>query len=527
MAKEPETIVSEMAPPPTPVTRLGIRLRVLLQLLLAFVILVSAFYLGILYYKQKDLTQHSDFTVSEQTVNLLESSALQDREEPVKIIAALRKTSPHYERLRILIEEYGRLAKGKIVIDHLDPIRDQDRALEVANNYSDLLADQLFSDDLFIIDARGSAVTNESTSLRDRRIQAINSGLRYVRVEDMLVKRTDDKKQRRIIGYQDEDMLTSYLQSAIEGLPRVMYLLSDKSDIEAGDASSPGHMLTETLGRLNVILAPIRISEIESIPQNAEGVVIAGPQYDLSRKELEILEEYWKRKSSSLLFYLNPSAKVPNLTSFLRRHGVTPRNDRILKVRNGRTDSQVQAIFSENAEVNRVTVSLEGKPTRFEGRVSSLEVREDAEDLVTQGIQCFSVIEAAPGFWGEVDFTEPQPTFDDASDHPGPLFIGAAVIKGNANVDRSTETIGKMIILSTSDFLHPDRMSAAQLDFVKNTTHWLLGREELMGIGPRGLERRKLNLIPSEATWLQNIAVFFIPTGFLLAALFVWNARRA
>ncbi|MDB4302681.1 hypothetical protein N9929_00620 [bacterium] len=84
-----------------------------------------------------------------------------------------------------------------------------------------------------------------------------------------------------------------------------------------------------------------------------------------------------------------------------------------------------------------------------------------------------------------------------------------------------------MIILSTSDFLNPERLNNEQLDFVKNTTHWLLGREELMGIGPRGLVRRKLNLIPSEVSWLQNIIVFFIPAGFLMISLFVWSIRRA
>ena len=43
--------------------------------------------------------------------------------------------------------------------------------------------------------------------------------------------------------------------------------------------------------------------------------------------------------------------------------------------------------------------------------------------------------------------------------------------------------ISKMIVLSTSDFLDPTRLGNEQLDFVKNSTYWLLGREELIGIG--------------------------------------------
>jgi hypothetical protein len=48
-----------------------------------------------------------------------------------------------------------------------------------------------------------------------------------------------------------------------------------------------------------------------------------------------------------------------------------------------------------------------------------------------------------------------------------------------------------------------------------------------MGIGPRGIERRKLNLIKSEVSFLHNIIVFFIPTGLFLIAMIVWNIRRA
>lgn len=517
MSDDPKTATSEMAPPPQAITRLGTRTRVMIQLFFALAILGSAFYLGIIHHGRKDLTQDGKFTVSERTVKLLESSALQERSQPVKIIAALRKNSPHFARLRTLVEEYENIADGKLDVDYLDPIRDQDRALEVANNYSDLLNDQLFSDDLFIIDAR----TTENTETLSA------GGLRYIKVQDMLVKRSDNKKQRRIIGYRDEEMLSSFLQAAIEGRPRVMYLISDKTDIDVSGDTSAAQMLSETMAHLNVFLAPIRISEIEAIPANAEGIVLASAQYDLNKNELGILENYWNKNGSSLFITLDPSAQLDNLRSFLRRHGVTPRNDRVIKVENGRTQTQVQALFSLGTNVNKVTESLEGKATRFEGRIASLEVREGAQDLGVNGINPFAVIETAPGYWGEVDYKKTYPTFDDSADHPGPLFLAAAVTRGNTNIDRNDKGEAKMVIVSTSDFLHPDRIGNEQLDFIKNTTHWLLGREELMGIGPRGLERRKLNLIPSEVSWLQNIAVFFIPVGLLIISLFVWNTRRA
>lgn len=511
----------DMAPPPQPVKKLGLGVRAVLQIVFAILSLVFIYYLAFTYQTRKDLSERSDFTVSEATENLLRSSGVMDREEPIKIIAALRKSSPHYSRLRPVVEEYERLSKGKVKLEYLDPIRDKDRAFEIQNNYGDLLADKLFEDDIFIIDARKGASANSVEATED-----VTSHLRYLPASSMVISRTDINNQRRIVGYQDEDLLSSMLQSAIEGKPRIMYLVEDKSDLEVTAAGSPLQVIREALQKQNVYLLPLKISQVDRIPENAEGLVIVAPEYDFEPKEIEVLESYWKRPSSAIIAYLNPTTRPVNLRAFLRKNGVTPRDDRIIRTRNGRTENQVLATFTVGAGLG-VNGSLEMKSVPFEGRVGSLEVREGAEDLVANRIQAYSLIETAPDFWGETDYKKANPKYDDDSDYSGPLSIGAAVIRGNANSDNTAPNISKMIVLSTSDFLDPARLGNEQLDFVKNSTYWLLGREELMGIGPRSLQRRKLNLIKDDIKFLSNIILFFIPVGLFLVAMFVWNIRRA
>lgn len=511
----------DMAPPPQPVKKLGLGVRAVLQIVFAILSLVFIYYLALTYQTRKDLSERSDFTVSEATENLLRSSGVMDREEPIKIIAALRKSSPHYSRLRPVVDEYERLSKGKVKLEYLDPIRDKDRAFEIQNNYGDLLADKLFEDDIFIIDARKGASANSVEATED-----VTSHLRYLPASSMVISRTDINNQRRVVGYQDEDLLSSMLQSAIEGKPRIMYLVEDKSDLEVTAAGSPLQVISEALQKQNIYLLPLKISQVDRIPENAEGLVIVAPEYDFEPKEIEVLESYWKRPSSAIIAYLNPTTRPVNLRAFLRKNGVTPRDDRIIRTRNGRTENQVLATFTVGAGLG-VNGSLEMKSVPFEGRVGSLEVREGAEDLVANRIQAYSLIETAPDFWGETDYKKANPKYDDDSDYSGPLSIGAAVIRGNANSDDTAPNISKMIILSTSDFLDPARLGNEQLDFVKNSTYWLLGREELMGIGPRSLQRRKLNLIKDDVKFLSNIVLFFIPVGLLLVAMFVWNIRRA
>ncbi len=501
----------EMAPPPKPVKRLGLGVRACLQIILVTLSIFLIFYLAITYHLRKDLTSQGTFTLSEATQKLIDSPDFQDRESPVRIIAAIRRSSTNFLRLQPILEEYQRISNQKIEIEYIDPIRDGNRSDEIRNNYDKLLGQKFFTEDILIIDAR----TPEKNE---------NKHVKFLRIQDLLIWRENEKNQRKPIGYQDEDMITSFLKASVEGESRIMYLIADKSDLEVGAIGTPWQVLTETFIKQNVLLVPINISQIKAIPDNAEAVVIVSPQYDFEPAEMDVLNDYWNRPSSSIIAYLTPNPRLIRLKSFLRKHGVTPRDDRVIRTRNGKTDSHVLATFTGGLGISG---ALEMKSVPFEGRVGSLEVREGAEDLETNGIQAFTLIQSNPDFWGETSYRKPNPKFDSDSDNQGPLAIGAAVLKGNANDDSTADELSKMIVLSTTGFLDPKRLGNEQLDFVKNSTRWLLGRQELMGIGPRNFQMRKLNLIQDEVDYLQKITLFFIPLALVITALFVWNLRRS
>ena len=218
---------SEMAPPPRPIKRLGLGLRAILQLAFAFICLIGICYLGYKNFTRVDLTKRKTFTLSEATQNLLLSDSMQDREIPVKLIAGVRRKSIHFARLQPLLEEYERISKGKIQIEFVSPSQDANRAAEIKNNYDTLLSDKLFERELLIIDARG---TSEQSGINN---------LRYLPTSDLIVKRDDQNNQRKIVGFQDEELISSMIQSAIEGTPRRLYLIADKSDVSIGEPNSP------------------------------------------------------------------------------------------------------------------------------------------------------------------------------------------------------------------------------------------------------------------------------------------------
>ncbi|NNM29752.1 MAG: hypothetical protein HKO57_09520, partial [Akkermansiaceae bacterium] len=435
------------------------------------------------------------------------------------------------------VTEYARLANGALEVEFVDPVRDADRALEIADAYQ-----HVFIEDVIIVDAvpappapAAGDAPGEAQEPPGREEER-NARIRFLPVEDMLVYRTDTRKQRRLVGYQAEDLLTSDLIAAVEGQPRRIYFLADKSQLQDGAENTPWSVLSGTLRRQNILLTPLRLSDTGRIPEDAEGVALIAPQYDLDEREEQILRDYWERPRSALLVVLDPVHRPARLRAFLREHGITPRDDRILTVRDGQTSSRVRATFAFGAQLNRITVDLAGKGTVLEGGTSSLEVREGAEDLLNRRIFPLALIEVAPGFWGESRYAEGDPEFDPAEDsgNPAPvagqttrLFPAAAVIRGNATDERTAGMTSRMVVIANTAFLHPDRLRPEQIDFLRNSANWLLGREELIGVGPRPIQNYKLNLLPRQISFVNRLNLFIIPGAFALLALFVWNARRA
>ncbi|NWK57099.1 Gldg family protein [Verrucomicrobiaceae bacterium N1E253] len=510
--------------PTRPIRRAGQSLTVIIQLVLILIAVGAANYLSCARHKRIDLTENETFTLSDHTDKLITGSAIQKRTSPIRVIAVIRRSSPHYSRMYNLLDAYKGTAGKSIDLEFVDPARQTDRTLEIANTYK-----QPYIDDMIIIDGRPQTKTTPETTPETTNSNAGPSDnfaahIRTIKVKDLYIEEVDQFKQRYIAAWQDEDIVSSAILGAIEGNPRRMYFATDKSNLEATDGAPAWQILANMLWQQNILLTPLRLADIQRIPDDAEGFALIAPQYDLDERELEILNEYWDRPQSSLLVTLDPNIKLNNLRIFLRNYGITPRNDRIIQVKNKQTLSNVRAIFTRGPKIN---IDLGGKSTVFDGSTCSLEVRENDDQLTNRRITPISLIQATEGWWGETRYTEESPQFNKEEDNEAPLYLSAAVIRGQATSDATINLVSKMVVIANTDFLAKKNTRPEQADFVKSSTNWLIGREELIGIGPRKLYRHKITLLNSHNTFINRLLLIFLPALAILISLVVWNMRRA
>lgn len=504
------------AKPARPLNRWGLGTLSVLQTALLAVILVALNYLAAHHFTRVDLSREAAYTLSPSTRNYLKDKVLSGREKPVKWIMAFRRSSPFYERVRALAEEYARLSDGKIQLEIVDPLRSSDRTQEVTAAYGLPL-----TKDLIVMDARSDDGPVSTEDKNGNRI--LNPNVKLIVADDLAVYSTVDS-QRKITGFQGEDVLTARLVESIEGRARKMAFLADKSRIDSEGEDSPAKSLLNTLRFQNVELQGINLSGLAAIPADVEGVALVAPKYDLTDAELAVLEKYWNTPRAAMLVLLEPGETLPKLRTFLRSYGITPRRDRVISLVDKRIDTTARGIFAPGVDF---TKDFAGQATVFEGATSSLEVREGAEDLMNKQVNPIGLIQAADGFWGETKFGGKETSFDEKEDTKPPFYLAACVTRGAASDDRFAADTSRMVVIANTDFLAPKLQRAENIDFLASSVNWLMDRQSLAGIGPRSLRTYKMPLLDAQVSFINRVNLFFLPAFLILAGAFVWSSRRA
>jgi len=502
--------------PGRPINRWGLGTFSLLQIVFLAVTLIALNYLSAHHFTRVDLSRDRAYTLAPATTRYLKSKLITEHEKPIKWIMAFRRSSPFYERVRAIAEEYVRKSNGKIDLEVVDPLRSSDRTQQITATYGLPL-----TKDLIVMDARtkSGAVSTEDKDGN----HILHPNIKIIVAEDLAVYTVADG-QRKITGFQGEDVLTARLVESVEGKARKMVFFADKSQMDATGEDSALNSLNKTLLFQNVELKGINLSGLAEIPNDADGVALVAPKYDFSDEELAVLERYWNQPKSAILVLLKPGEVPAKLRTFLRSHGVTPRRDRVISLTGDRINSTARGIFTYGVDF---TKDFAGQATIMEGATASLEVREGAEDLMNRQINPIGLIQAAEGFWGETKFGGKDTAFDEREDTKPPLYLAASITRGAIADDQFSTQTSRMVIIANTDFLEPGRQHAENIDFLASSVNWLMDRQSLSGIGPRSLGTYKMPLLDAQVSFINRVNLFFLPAFLILAGAIIWSSRRA
>jgi hypothetical protein len=406
-----------------------------------------------------------------------------------------------------LLTEYQYAGKGKIDIEHIDPERNLSRAKEMFDKY------KIVSDEsLLVIDyeGRNKAVKASEMAEVDQSGMAIGEG-------------------PRVVAFKGEQAITSAMMDLVEGKKNILgYVLGHKEPPLSGNSTVS--VLKTFIENENIKFQELNLFDVGAIPAELKTVMIIGPQYDFSDREMQLLRDFWN-KQGRILVLLDPAAKTPKVDAFLNELGVKVNDDRLMVfLRTGIQElaltRDVQAHFLGDSPI---TKRLADVRALFFGGTSSITLEPDR--VRAANIRLEPLIQAEKGYFAETDYNSDDQAklqADANRNSNAVLTIGAAIEKGGSADERVQVNSSRLVVVSNATFIQNKALTQDQqsLDFISGSVNWLLSREQLIGIAPKIPQPLTFSLDENGLRSLRWMILVLMPLIPAVIGSVVWWQRR-
>jgi ABC-type uncharacterized transport system involved in gliding motility auxiliary subunit len=444
-------------------------------------ILVALNYIGSKQNKRWDLTAGKQFSLSDQTRNVL---AKLDSPLQVRVFAE----DLSFDRYRDRLREYEYASK-KVSTEYIDP----EKKPTVARQY------QIQQIPTIIFDYKG--------------------------------------RSERVTSDSEQD-LTNAVIKVVAGKQRKVYFSQGHGEHDTAGSDRDGYSsIAQALGRENYTVEKVAIAQQGSVPDDAAVVIVAGPKIDFFPQEIEALKKYLQA-SGKLLLELDPPDKpdsppLTNLIALAHDWGFDVGNNIVVDVSGmGRligTDASVPV--AANYPAHPITERF-NYLTAFPLARSVAPVSGGVGGHVPQ-----SFVETSARSWAETDIkallTTGKVSLDESTgDKKGPISIAAAVSApstpaGGAGAEGAGKSETRVAVFGDSDFAANAGLGIqGNRDLFMNTVGWLSQQENLISIRPKDPEDRRLTLTASEQASIGWLSLVVIPVVIFGSGVYTWWRRR-
>jgi ABC-type uncharacterized transport system involved in gliding motility auxiliary subunit len=489
----------------------------LIQVVLIIFLISAVNWIGFRHYKRWDVSRDQKYALSDKTKRFLDTI-----KGKMRVTVFFSPNTPISGDVANLLTEYQYSAKGKIDIENIDPQRNLSRAKELFDKY------KVVSDEsLLVLDYEGRNKTVKASEMAEIDSSGMAMG-----------------EGARVTAFKGEQAITTAMMDLVEGKKNAIGYITGHKEPSISEPSpmammqqqqqqeqSPISVLKTFIENENIKFQELNLFNEPQIPADIKTIMIIGPQYDFSEREMKLIHDFWN-KQGRILLLVDPSAKTPKLNAFLNEVGVKINDDRLMAfVRTGIEElALIRDVYARFLGNSPITKRLADVKAVFFGGTSSMTIEPDR--VRAANIQLQPLIHAEKGYFAETDYnstdqTKFQADAKKASD--APLTIGVSVEKGGSADERVQMNSSRMVVVSNSTFIQDNAVTQDQqaLDFISGCANWLLNREQLIGIAPKVPKTLTFNLNEDALRNLRWVILVLIPLIFVVIGAAVWWQRRA
>ena len=446
---------------------------------LAVLILIN--FLAGRHHKRFDLTESKQFSLSEQTIKVLESL-----QREVSITAFYADAEPTKSKLEDLLGEY-KYHTRRLNVQYIDPFTHPG-------------------------DAKRYGITDANTIV-------VESG-----------------KNESRVSTADEESLTNALIKVTKDRDRIVYFTTGHGERDLAGGEKTGlTVLKGELEKQHYTVKPLVTRQ--GVPQDASVVVIAGAQKPFLDAEAKMIEEFLN-KGGHLLVLEDPENES-GLAPVLEPYGLAVRKDVIVdKVSRLFGGDYLLPLVSPDGydEFHPIT-----KTFRYQ-TIFPLACSVEIKSSLPEGVTATKLAQTSPLSWAQPDNGELKTgriTLKEGSGTKGPVTLAAVATKKleapkaavepakSKEEDSKPAAETRLVVFGDSDFLTNGFFNASgDGDLALNTIAWLSEQEDLVSIRPKTSQPRIVVLSRQQVMYYLLTIVLVAPLAITATGVAIWWRRK-
>jgi len=432
-----------------------------------FLIIALLNYLGTRYHLRWDMTEEKQFTLSDQTLQILDSV-----DEPVKVLLFYTPDNYYLEDAEDLIKEYT---------------------------------------------VRCPQLSYEIIDLDTDRVTALTYGISS---DGTIILETGDKSQTVYGSYGvEEEDLTGALIKLMSNEVQGVYFLTGHGEMNPEVTDGTGYStIADALAGENYTVSTFTFVLTDTIPSDMSVLVIAGPTEALTQDEVDLIGNYVDNGGGLLVLY-EPGMSDP-LLGLLQKYGVEIQDDLIVDLSYNYYGDIATPVVVEYDD-HDITEDLVGLPSLFP-TARAVQIM----DTVPDGWSVSELFASSSDSWAETSYMSSTVGFDASTDTSGPLPMGVAI-----EPSTSDSGMGRIVVIGDSEFAGDNVLSSftsgiGNTDIFLNAVSWLAQEDTLISIRSVELEDRSVVLTGPQARGIVYSSLLFAPIVVLLIGGYVWWKHR-
>lgn len=426
-------------------------------------------FLGSRHHKRFDLTTNQMFSISEQTIKVL-----QNLQTDVRLLYFDKAQS---QPVRDLVREY------------------QARSSHIKYEY---------------VDAQKN---------RD-----LTSQFNVHSIPTVVLQLESNPNQKQLIPSPTEENLTNALIQLTHRKKRVVYFTEGHGEAGiSGDDAQSLSLAKKGLENQGYEVKMLNLIRNKIVPEDCSVVVVAGPKYPFLPPESDAIDQFVDA-GGKILILVDPETE-PGLEKEFEKWNVQVDKDAVVDASGvGQILGMGPASPIVTEYENQPVVKDFNRTMTIFPLARSVRVAGEKSDFAAS-----SLFKTSPNSWGETNLKERPLRFDKGVDLQGPLSLAVvstkSVFPANDKPARSQEA--RVEVIGNSRFAGNEFFQLQRNgDLFLNSVSWLAEDQDLISIRPKNPENRRVEFSESTGRLLFWCVVIILPMIALLSGALVWSKRR-